>query len=163
MILIYDATQLRLAGFSEKHCAMSFDLAGKVVDGLNFCKELDPLARKLIVNLSEHYECADIHATSCEFFEQLCNPYADGEAMVAERDVSPSPRPRSSRTSRFPWKSKSWQGYAGSGYGEAPLAITPEISNLEDGYFVRSKDPSWWLAMRSSAAHNYDGRPLEVS
>jgi hypothetical protein len=197
MILIYNATQLRLAGFSEKHCAMSFDLAGKVVDGLNFCKGLDPLARKLTANLSEHYEClrgadiltvevndpvdfappqtgdylfnispesADLHDTSCELFEQLCNPYADGEAMVAERDISPSPDPRSSRTSsRFPWKSRSWQGYVGSGYGEAPIAITPEISNLEDGYFVRSRDPSWWLAMRSSAAHSYEGRPLEVS
>jgi hypothetical protein len=185
MILIYNTTQLRLAGFSGKHSAMSFDLAGKVVNGLKFCKELDPLACKLTATLSEHYEClrgadqppehedesgnfttpqsgdylfnvspesADLYMTSSELFELLCNPYADGEAMVAQPKEPPQLRSRSSRSSRFPWKSRSWQGYVGSGNGEAPVAITAEISNLEDGYFVGPRDPSWWLAKRSLAA-----------
>lgn len=56
MILIYRAAQLRLAGYPEKHCAMSCDLASKVVDGLNLRKELRPLARKLTVALTGHYE-----------------------------------------------------------------------------------------------------------
>lgn len=175
---------------------MSFDLAGKVVDGLEFCKELDPLARKLTANLSEHYEClrgadqpttevddpvdflppqsgdylfnvspesADLHDTSCELFEQLCNPYSDGEAVVASHEAPPQLRPHSNETTKFPWKSRSWQGFVGSGYGEAPVNITPEISNLEDGYFVRPRDPSWWLAMRSSGRHQYGGRTVEVS
>jgi len=51
----------------------------------------------------------------------------------------------------------------GSGYGEAPIAITPEISNLEDGYFVGLRDPSWWLAKRTSANQSYASRTLEVS
>lgn len=196
MILIYNATQLRLAGFFEKHGAMSFELAGKVVDSLAFCKELDPLARRLTANLSKHYEClrgadrraaevddpvdflppqsgdylfnvspesADLHDTACELFEQLCNPYSDGEAVVAQDEAPPQRRSHSTESSRFPWKSRSWRGYVGSGYGEAPVAITPEISNLEDGYFVRPKDPSWWVAMRSSAAYRYEGGTVEVS
>jgi hypothetical protein len=194
--LIYHTAQVRLAGYDEKYCAMSCDLASKVVDGLNFCKELDPVARKLTATLTGHYESlrdaellatvtdesddnslpqsgdylfnaspasAALHDTLSEIFEQLCNPYADGEALAVEPEIPPDLPPRSRRTSRFPWKSRRWEGYMGSGYGEAPLAITPEISNLEDGYFVGSRDPSWWLAKRSSASQHYASRTLEVS
>lgn len=196
MILIYHAAQLRLAGYPEKHCAMSCDLASKVVDGLNLCKELSPLARKLTVALTGHYESlqsakpsiadaeetgniappqsgdylfnkspqsAMLHDTSVEIFEKLCNPYSDEDTLAAQ-DQRPPVLPRSSSMiSRFPWKSRCWDGYLGSEYGEAPVAITPEISNIEDGYFVGSRDPSWWLAKGASASRPYVSRTLEVS
>ena len=190
MILVYSAAQLRLAGYAEKHSAMSCDLASKVVDGLNFCKELDPVARKLTITLTGHYESlrdakacfmvadepedisppqsgdylfnaspasAVLHDMLTEIFEQLCNPYVDGESLAAQNEAPPT------FPSRFPWKSRRWDGYMGSGYGEAPIAITPEISNLEDGYFVGLRDPSWWLAKRASVDQSYARRTLEVS
>lgn len=196
MILIYNVTQLRLAGFSEKHCASSFDLASKVVDGLEFCRELDPVARQLTNTLSGHYKClrgADLHFedadddvdselpesgdylfnvstegeqlhdTSCGLFEELCNPYADGDTLIRLHDNIPDSPNRTNATPRFPWKSRSWQGYAGSRYGEAPDAITPEISNLEDGFFAGMREPSWWLVKRASAAVSLGSPTLEVS
>jgi hypothetical protein len=196
MILIYHAAQLRLAGYPEKHFAVSCDLASKVVDGLNLCKELSPVARKLTITLTGHYESlqgaepstttteetddlapphsgdylfnrspesAMLHDTSVEIFEKLCNPYSDEDTLAAQDERPPVLPRRSSMMSRFPWKSRCWDGYVGSGYGEAPVAITPEISNIEDGYFVGSKDPSWWLAKGASASQSYESRTLEVS
>lgn len=196
MILIFHAAQLKLAGFSKKHCAMSFDLASRVLDGLNFCKELSPVARKLTATLAGHYESlrdadssatdvdeaedvsppqsgeylfnaspesAVLHDTSCELFEQLCNPYIDGETLAAQNEKPLVWPPRSHGTSRFPWKTRCWQSYVGSGFGEAPIAITPEISNLEDGYFFGSRDPSWWLGKRVPTVHPYASSTLEVS
>jgi hypothetical protein len=196
MILIYHAAQLRLAGYPEKHFAVSCDLASKVVDGLNLCKELSPVARKLTITLTGHYESlqgtepptttteetdelapphsgdylfnrspesAVLHDTSVEIFEKLCNPYSDEDTLAAQDERPPVLPRRSSMMSRFPWKSRRWDGYMGSGYGEAPVAITPEISNIEDGYFVGSRDPSWWLAKRASASQSYESRTLEVS
>jgi hypothetical protein len=196
MILIYHAAQLRLAGYPEKHFAVSCDLASKVVDGLNLCKELSPVARKLTITLTGHYESlqgaepstttteetddlapphsgdylfnrspesAMLHDTSVEIFEKLCNPYSDEDTLAAQDERPPVLPRRSSMMSRFPWKSRRWDGYMGSGYGEAPVAITPEISNIEDGYFVGSRDPSWWLAKRASASQSYESRTLEVS
>lgn len=195
MILIYNATQLRLAGFSERHCANSFDLASKVVDGLEFCKELDPVARQLTTTLSGHYQCLrgadshledpddppdseppqlsdylfnvstegeELHDTSCGLFEELCNPYADGETLIRLHENNPEMTSRTNATPRFPWKSRCWQGYAGSRFGEAPVAITPEISNLEDGYFYGTREPSWWLVKRTSAAIPLASPTLEV-
>lgn len=196
MILVYHAAQLRLAGYAEKHCAMSCDLASKVVDGLNLCKELSPVARKLTVTLTGHYESlqgaepsateadetcdtappkpgdylfnrspesAMLHDTSVEIFEKLCNPYSDEDTLVAQDERPPMLPRRTSMMSRFPWKSRCWEGYIGSGYGEAPVAITPEISNIEDGFFVGSRDPSWWLAKEASSSQSYESRMLEVS
>ena len=196
MILIYHAAQLRLAGYPEKHCAMSCDLASKVVDGLNLCKELSPVVRKLTITLTGHYESlqgaerssmdaeetcdiapphsgdylfnrspesAMLHDTSVEIFEKLCNPYSDENTLAAQDERPPLLPRRSSMMSRYPWKSRCWDGYMGSGYGEAPVAITPEISNIEDGYFVGSRDPSWWLAKGASASQSYESRTLEVS
>ena len=196
MILIYNATQLRLAGFSERHCASSFDLASKVVDSLEFCKELDPVARKLTATLSEHYKCLRsaashsedasdhedsvlpesgdylfnvsnedeaLHDTSSGLFEELCNPYADGETLSRLHENIHDLPNRINATPRFPWKSRSWEGYAGSRYGEAPVAITPEISNLEDGYFAGMREPSWWLVKRTTAAVSLGSETLEVS
>lgn len=195
MILIYHAAQLRLAGYSEKYCATSRDLASKVVNGLNLCEELSPMARKLTITLNGHYESlkgakgsakdiegtddtalprsgdylfnrfpesAVLHDTSLEIFEKLCNPYSD-EATLAAQDERPSVPPQSSSMkSKFPWKSRCWEGYIGSGYGEAPVAITPEISNIEDGYFLGSRDPSWWLAKGTSAGHSYESKTLKI-
>jgi hypothetical protein len=196
MILIYHAAQLRLAGYSEKYCATSCDLASKVVDGLSLCKELSPVARKLTITLNGHYESlqgakrsatdveetgntalprsgdylfnrspesAMLHDTSVKIFEKLCNPYSDEDTLAAQDERPPVLPRRSSVMSKFPWKSRCWEGYVGSGYGEAPVAITPEISNIEDGYFVGSRDPSWWLAKGASASHRYQSRNLKVS
>lgn len=196
MILIYHAAQLRLAGYSEKHCAMSCDLASKVVDGLNLCKELSPMARKLTIALTGHCkslqgaeppatdaeetsdivppqpgdylfnrspESALLHDTSVEVFEKLCNPYSDEDTLIAQDQRLPGLLRSSSMISRFPWKSRRWDGYIGSEYGEAPVAITPEISNIEDGYFVGSRDPSWWLAKGASASESYESRAPEIS
>jgi hypothetical protein len=196
MILIYHAAQLRLAGYSEKYYATSLDLASKVVNGLNLCKELSPVAHKLTITLNGYYESlkgaersakdiegigdtalprsgdylfnrspesAMLHDTSVEIFEKLCNPYSDEDTLAAQ-DERPSVSPQSSSMkSRFPWKSRCWEGYIGSGYGEAPVAITPEISNIEDGYFLGSRDPSWWLAKGTSASHSYETESLKVS
>jgi hypothetical protein len=196
MILIYHAAQLRLAGYPEKYYIMSCDLASKVVDGLNLCKELSPVARKLTITLNGHYEAlqganppttdveetgdtvlprsgdylfnrspesAMLHDTSVEIFEKLCNPYSDKDTLAAQDERPPVLPRRSSVMSRFPWKSRCWEGYIGSRYGEAPVAITPEISNIEDGYFIGSRDPSWWLAKGASASHCYKSKTLEVS
>lgn len=196
MILVYHAAQLRLAGYADKHAAMSCDLASKVVDGLNLCKELSPVARKLTVTLTGHYKSlqgahssatdaegpddiplpqsgdylfnrspgsAMLHSTSRELFRDLCNPYSDEGALAAQHERPPVSPPRPSMMSKFPWKSRCWEGYMGSGYGEAPAAITPEISNIEDGYFVGTGDPSWWLAKRESGRHFNESRTLEVS
>ena len=57
MILLYHAMQLNFAGFSDEHWATSLDLVTKVMDVLNFCKELDPVARKFSSSLSRDYEC----------------------------------------------------------------------------------------------------------
>ena len=196
MILVYHTAQLRLAGYAEKHCAMSCDLASKVVDRLKLCKELSPLARKLTLTLTGHYESlqgagsstagaedtsnialpksgdylfikspesAVLHDTSVQIFEKLCNPYSDEGNLAAQDEGPPVLPPSSKAKSRFPWKSRCWEGYMGSGYGEAPVAITPEISNIEDGYFAGSRDPSWWLAKGGSASQSYESRMLEVS
>ena len=108
-------------------------------------------------------ESAVLHGTSRELFRYLCNPYSDEEVLAAQHERPPVSPPRSSMMSRFPWKSRCWEGYVGSGYGEAPATITPEISNIEDGYFVGSKDPSWWLTKGESGSHSYGSRTLEVS
>lgn len=196
MILIYHAAQLRLAGYANRYSAVSCDLASKVVDGLNLCKELSPVARKLTVTLTAHYESlqgaelatanpedpgdiappqpgdflfnkspesAILHETAREIFQNLCNPYSDEETLATQHERPPVLPPRSKRMSKFPWKSRCWDGYIGSGDGEAPVTITPEISNIEDGYFVGAGDPSWWLAKGASASHSYESRALKVS
>ena len=108
-------------------------------------------------------ESAMLHETSVRIFEKLCNPYSDEDTLAAQDERPPVLPRRSSVMSKFPWKSRCWEGYVGSGYGEAPVAITPEISNIEDGYFVGSRDPSWWLAKGASASQFYESRMLEVS
>jgi hypothetical protein len=55
-ILIYHATQLRIAGFSQEYCTKSFELAKKVVDVLEYCQRWDPVARKFFTSLSRHYD-----------------------------------------------------------------------------------------------------------
>jgi len=56
MILLYNAVQLSLAGLQGGDCATSLDLASKNIDVLDFCGQLDPVARKFSRSLSTHYE-----------------------------------------------------------------------------------------------------------
>ena len=79
MILIYHAAQLKIAGFPHEYCTKSFELAKEVVDVLEFCKKLDPVARRFFVSLLRHYE----HL-------QLFDPSID---ETAGRGISADPQP----------------------------------------------------------------------
>jgi hypothetical protein len=56
MILLYNAAQLSLAGLDEATFAVNLDLASKTIEVLNFCGQLDPVARKFAISLLTHYE-----------------------------------------------------------------------------------------------------------
>lgn len=180
MIIIYHAVQLRLAGRPDEAWSQSSEAAAKALEVLRFCGELDPVARKFTAALSSHYEClrsaapvlvspslaestlpqssdylfetspesSKLHDTSCQLFIKLCHPYNDEHAMAQRKEgdvdprVGPSAVQPSSESRRAP--------------------ITAEISNLEDGYFVGSSEPSWWLATRSSVAYSRGATAMKV-
>jgi hypothetical protein len=190
MILIYHAAQLRIAGFSQEHCAKSSELAKKVVDVLEFCNKRDPVARKFFTSLLRHYEhlqhfdpagpgtagksnSADpqpdaylfavspedtpLHGTSEELSRQLCNPYADESTMDPQQMTGlaltsdPSEIAQSRTTSRR-------EEFSGAPDGQTVLGtMKPVMPNFEDGYFVGSSEPSWWLAKRTCATYSDEG------
>jgi hypothetical protein len=164
MILIYHAVQLRIAGFSREHFTKSFELAKKVVDVLEFCNKRDPVARKFFTSLLRHYEhlqqfdssspgtagqsgfedlqpdvylfaaCpvnTPLHGTSEELSQQLCNPYADEGAMAPQQENGTASETHPS-------------GMPG----------TRRPSEEDEGYFVGSSEPSWWLAKRTCVTYS---------
>lgn len=65
MILLYNAVQLSLAGFGEDAYATSVHLASRNIKVLEFCGQLDPVARKFSTSLSTHHEnFREIHPAS---------------------------------------------------------------------------------------------------
>jgi len=173
MILIYHTAQLRIAGFSREYCAESFELAKKVVDVLDICRKLDPVARKFFTSLLRHYEhlqnldlpissaagrsdsadpqpglylfaaCPEntpLYGTSEELSRQLCNPYADEGTMAP---------PQGDYTA---------SGSRPSGMPEPRRRPSEE----DEGYFVGSSEPSWWLAKRTCVTYSGEVMALDV-
>lgn len=196
MILLYYAMQVSLAGFSDEHWATSLDLVRKTIDVLNFCKELDPVARKFSSSLSRHYECfprtrrsfsaagdgaarahftppqlndylfisgsVPLHSVSRELFEQLCNPYTNRHAADTQHvEGGPHPLARTLMLESHDI-SVSRQACTTSAADNTRDDITPSISNLEDGYFVDSNEPSWWIAKRSATTYSSGAETLEI-
>lgn len=103
-----------------------------------------------------------LHNTSNQLFEQLCKPYANTRATTALREhVSSSQSPRTDLSESRSFSSGS-QGRVSLGSDTARTAITPKTSNLEDGYFVDSNEPRWWVAKRSAATYSSGARTLKV-
>lgn len=197
MILLYHATQLSLVGSPENQWSESLDMVKKVVHVLDFCKELDPVARAFSTSLLAHYECfreasqpsgagdqtdkghltppqpgdylftstscsAPLHSTSNELFEQLCNPYANGHAIVVQKDsgtCSQSRRTDMLKSNRIAFGCQDNVPLAADA---ARTSITPKISNLEDGYFIDSNEPNRWIAKRSAVAYSSGAKTLKI-
>lgn len=65
MILVYNAAQLSVAGFQEHAYAVSLDLANNNIKILEFCGQLDPVARRFSKSLSMHYDrFREVHPAS---------------------------------------------------------------------------------------------------
>jgi hypothetical protein len=187
MILIYHATQLEIAGFSQDYCTESVELAKRAIDVLEFCQTRDPVARKFFTSLLRHYEhlqefhpsspgtagqgesgdprpdeylfavCPEntpLYEISEELSRQLCNPYADEGNMDPQQMIGtalnshPSDIPES--------RKKSQRQEAGGNVDDQMLGETtkPAIPDPEDGYFVGSSEPSWWLAKRTCVTYS---------
>lgn len=205
MILLYNATQLNLAGCREQLCstAETLDLVAKLVTVLEFCGELDPVAREFSQSLSAYHASvqeacqheirtgasdsalggpfplpqpsdylfvkapgsAQLHNSSQNLFEQLCNPYSSVSASTTQQEHDAS----QSRSSRIHMSASDSQrtpcdrpGTKVPGGNFARTPITAGISNLEDGYFVGSNEPTWWITKRSAAVYSNGARTLEI-
>lgn len=191
--------QSKLSGLPEDKWDANLDLVDKVLEILNFCQEMDPVAREFAKSLSTYNrtlrDSSDtthsinvferrpwqsfmkdsklinllcmtppgntaLHQTSHELFDQLCNPYK-GRRTISVQHTEHTSRP----TVAFPWAQDSLPEDSRSGLRDinrARAKLTPEISNWEDGYFLGSNEPSWWIAARSSEAYSVGAQDLRI-
>ncbi|KAM0713465.1 hypothetical protein Q7P37_010427 [Cladosporium fusiforme] len=80
LILIYDATQLKATGALEDQWNPSLDLAVKMIDVLEFCKALDPVARSFVESLTAH----------CKAFQNIPVTRQNLAEQTAESDFATS-------------------------------------------------------------------------
>jgi hypothetical protein len=175
MILIYHTTQLRIAGFSEKHSTKSFELAKNAIDVLEFCQTRDPVARKFFTSLSRHYghlqqldpsspdtagqrDSADPQpddylfaicpedTTLHETSEELSRQLCNPYAD--EGIMDPQQMIGTALNSRISAISESRR------ISQGEEAVKPVIPDSEDGYFIGSSEPSGWLAKRTCVTYS---------
>jgi hypothetical protein len=97
-------------------------------------------------------ENTPLHGTSQELSRQLCNPYADEGAMDQQQMIGTT---LDSHPSGMSEPRRSSQREEVGGASDYQTGRTkPEMLNLEDGYFVGSSEPSWWLAKRTCATYS---------
>jgi hypothetical protein len=99
-------------------------------------------------------ENTPLHGTSQELSRQLCNPYADEGAMDQQQMIGTA---LNSHPSGMPEPRRSSQREEVGGAPDDQTVrgtMKPAMPNLEDGYFVGSSEPSWWLAKRTCATYS---------
>jgi hypothetical protein len=108
-------------------------------------------------------ENTPLHGTSEELSRQLCNPYADEGTMdpqqITGSALSSDPREIAQRR-RTPQREE----VGGAPDGQTVRGtMMPVMPNFEDGYFVGSSEPSWWLAKRTCATYSGEGMARDGS
>jgi hypothetical protein len=108
-------------------------------------------------------EDTPLHVTSEELSRQLCNPYADEGTMDPQQmtgsalSSDPSGTAQRRRISQM-------EEVGGAPDGQTVRGtMMPVMPNFEDGYFVGSSEPSWWLAKRTCATYSGEGMARDGS
>lgn len=191
MILAYHTSQSKLCGLPERYCIVNYALMDQVLQVLDFCAELDPVARRFAQILSAHkgtlqppsytrgpgtadaiydQSCEEkppsseisilllatppadtlLQQTSADILKQLCNPYmGSDEVSPCAIDCQSRLPPMASQAPELP-SHRSYERF------------TADILNGEDGYFVGSHQPSWWMTQRSSSVYLQGATKLGV-
>jgi hypothetical protein len=97
-------------------------------------------------------ENTPLHGTSQELSRQLCNPYADEGTMDQQKMIGTALNPHPSGMPE-PRRSSQREEVGGAS-DDQTVRTKPGMPNLEDGYFVGSSEPSWWLAKRTCATYS---------
>jgi hypothetical protein len=177
MVLAYYISQSEICGVFQRDQTILHDLLDDVLHVLDFCAELDPVARTLARTLSAHR--ADIRRFRCDFVGDISNlrpgtrcetPTISALLLAkspenvllqhcstqiakqlcnpyADHDVETSP---DRRIQYF------------SGASRPCSNLTTAILNQEDGYFVDSPQPSHWTTHRSSHVYLQGATNIEV-
>lgn len=196
MILVYNATQLSLAGLQGNAYAVSLDLANNNIKILEFCGQLDPVARRFSESLSMHYDrfrgvypashsdtlppshfasdqsseylftapaaTAVLYNTSQKLFEQLCNPHGNDSAVTEQSGQDARPRHPHTHRQEGHRECPSYPNCRLPGEEDTRTALTARSSNLGDGYFVASNEPSSWCGVWSAVAYSNGATTLEI-
>lgn len=94
--------------------------------------------------------------------DELCDPYAHGFHMTADRRCDEDPKSTSVRTSGDRQELSPDQTLASSSSCRPHGPMSPCTTNMEDGYFINSNEPSWWVAKRSAVDYSRDATTLKV-
>jgi hypothetical protein len=95
-----------------------------------------------------------LHGASEELSRQLCNPYADEGTMDSQQMTGSALSSEPSGIAQR--RGTSQRGKVDGAPGNQTVRGTtmPVMPNFEDGYFVGSSEPSWWLAKRTCATYS---------
>lgn len=94
--------------------------------------------------------------------DELCDPYAHGFHMAADRRCDEDPESTFVQSSGDRQEPLLVQHRVPSNSYKPHGSMTPGTSNIEDGYFINSKEPSWWVAKRSSVDYSRDASTLKI-
>lgn len=174
MVLAYHISQSEIYGIPERHWTTSYGLLGDVLQVLDFCAELDPVARKFAQILSTHRE--NIWRSRCYSIDAAFNTRsgtnrtvpAISALLLATCPTDILPQQTSARIVEqlcSPYIDNDDESPQSQLFPDASHPrghFTTAILNEEDGYFVGSHHPSWWTTQRSSQIYLQGATTMEI-